>query len=188
MWAVISHDSIESAFDQWNRRAQDEIQENGVLIQPLSTTCSPGLRTWSLQTIPLSSLLISHVAHSPSLPLFLYSWMFSIGGYKWQTRPLVREGDQYRQDSNFLTGINICHEPQTGLDTKTDHTDWPSVAMWLWLSDSDSDLVAQSAATCSCWLLERGFFYPEDGGDTFLRNVGSHKIYTPPHPRRRYSS
>jgi hypothetical protein len=21
------------------------------------------------------------------------------------------------------------------------------------------------------------FFYPEDGGDTFLRNIGSHKIY-----------
>jgi hypothetical protein len=33
-----------------------------------------------------------------------------------------------------------------------------------------------------------GFFYPEDGDDTFLRNVGSHKIYTVPHPRRRHSS
>jgi hypothetical protein len=38
------------------------------------------------------------------------------------------------------------------------------------------------------WFLPRGFFYPEDGGDTFLRNVGSHKIYTAPHPRRRHSS
>jgi predicted RNA binding protein YcfA (HicA-like mRNA interferase family) len=28
-------------------------------------------------------------------------------------------------------------------------------------------------------------FYPEDGGDTFLRNVGSHKNYPAPHPRRR---
>jgi hypothetical protein len=46
----------------------------------------------------------------------------------------------------------------------------------------------QSAATCSRWFLTRGFFYPEDGGDTFLRNVGSHKIYTAPHPRRRHSS
>jgi hypothetical protein len=27
-----------------------------------------------------------------------------------------------------------------------------------------------------------GVFYPEDGGDTFLRNVGSHKINTAPHP------
>jgi hypothetical protein len=30
--------------------------------------------------------------------------------------------------------------------------------------------------------------YSEDGGDMLLRNVGSHKIYTAPHPRRRYSS
>jgi hypothetical protein len=28
----------------------------------------------------------------------------------------------------------------------------------------------------------------EYGGDTLLRNVGSHKIYTVPHPRRRHSS
>jgi hypothetical protein len=32
------------------------------------------------------------------------------------------------------------------------------------------------------------FFYPEDGGDTLLRNVGFHKIHTAPHPRRRHSS
>jgi hypothetical protein len=25
------------------------------------------------------------------------------------------------------------------------------------------------------WFLARGFFYPEDGGDMFLRNVGSRK-------------
>jgi hypothetical protein len=31
-------------------------------------------------------------------------------------------------------------------------------------------------------------FYPEDGADTFLRNVGLHNIYTAPHPRRRHSS
>jgi hypothetical protein len=30
------------------------------------------------------------------------------------------------------------------------------------------------------------FLYSEDGGDTFLRNVGSHKIYTAPHSRRRH--
>jgi hypothetical protein len=45
-----------------------------------------------------------------------------------------------------------------------------------------------SAATCSRWFLARGFFYPEDGGDTFLWNIGLHKIYTAPHPRRRHSS
>jgi hypothetical protein len=32
------------------------------------------------------------------------------------------------------------------------------------------------------------FFYPEDGGDMFLRNVGLYNIYTAPHPRRRHSS
>jgi hypothetical protein len=32
------------------------------------------------------------------------------------------------------------------------------------------------------------FFYPEDGRETLLRNVGSHKIYTAPHPRSRHSS
>jgi hypothetical protein len=36
--------------------------------------------------------------------------------------------------------------------------------------------------------ISNGFFYPEDGGDTFLRNVGWRKIYTAPHPRRRHSS
>jgi hypothetical protein len=34
----------------------------------------------------------------------------------------------------------------------------------------------------------RGFFCPEDGGDAFLRNVGSHKIYTAPDPTRRHFS
>jgi hypothetical protein len=36
-------------------------------------------------------------------------------------------------------------------------------------------------ASCSGDFLRehmRGFHYPEDGGDTFFRNVGSHKIYT----------
>jgi hypothetical protein len=46
----------------------------------------------------------------------------------------------------------------------------------------------QYAATCSSWFLVPGFFYPEDGGDTFLRNVGSYKIYTAPHPKRQHSS
>jgi hypothetical protein len=46
----------------------------------------------------------------------------------------------------------------------------------------------KSAATCLRWSLSRGFFCPEDGDDNFLRNVGSHKIYTATHPRRRHSS
>jgi hypothetical protein len=33
-------------------------------------------------------------------------------------------------------------------------------------------LVAQAAATFSRWFPARGFFYREDGGNTFFRNVG----------------
>jgi hypothetical protein len=47
----------------------------------------------------------------------------------------------------------------------------------------------QPAATCSRWFLTTEFFYPEDGGETFLPNIGSfHRIYTSPHPRRRHPS
>jgi hypothetical protein len=42
---------------------------------------------------------------------------------------------------------------------------------------TDSMEIAKSAATCSRWFLACGFYYPEDGGDKFLRNVCSHKIY-----------
>jgi hypothetical protein len=34
--------------------------------------------------------------------------------------------------------------------------------------------------------VDLGFFYPEDGGDMFLRNIGSYKIHTGPRPRRRH--
>jgi hypothetical protein len=53
---------------------------------------------------------------------------------------------------------------------------------------SASEEPAWAAATCSQWFLARGFFYPENGADMFLRNVGSHKIYTAPHHRRRHPS
>jgi hypothetical protein len=33
------------------------------------------------------------------------------------------------------------------------------------------------------FFLARAFFSPENGGDTFLRNVGSNKIHTAPHSR-----
>jgi hypothetical protein len=44
--------------------------------------------------------------------------------------------------------------------------------------------VSETAATWSRWFFARGFFYPEGGGDTFLRNVSSHKIYTTPQPKK----
>jgi hypothetical protein len=43
-------------------------------------------------------------------------------------------------------------------------------------------LVAQSAATCSRWFSDGGFFYPEDGGDTFFEisvNTRSTQRYIP---------
>jgi hypothetical protein len=48
-------------------------------------------------------------------------------------------------------------------------------------------VTVKAAATCSCWFLACGFLYPEDGGDTFLQNVGLHNIYTAQHPRRQHS-
>jgi hypothetical protein len=50
-----------------------------------------------------------------------------------------------------------------------------------------SGMLRRVAATCSRWFLARGFLYPEDRGDTFLRNVVSHEVYTAPHPKRRLS-
>jgi hypothetical protein len=45
-----------------------------------------------------------------------------------------------------------------------------------------------SGATCSRWFLARRFFYPEDGGDTILRNVGSYRSYMALQPRKGLSS
>jgi hypothetical protein len=46
----------------------------------------------------------------------------------------------------------------------------------------------QTTATRLRWFLACGFFYPEDGGDTFFRNMGSQKIYTAQRHRKRHSS
>jgi hypothetical protein len=55
----------------------------------------------------------------------------------------------------------------------------PSSGMWrragFVTNDVSGDIAASSLADS---------FYLEDGGDTFLRTVGSHKNYTAPHPRR----
>jgi hypothetical protein len=49
--------------------------------------------------------------------------------YKRQTRPLVREGAPQKQDRNYQTVINIWLWAPDGARL----TDWPSVAMRLWL-------------------------------------------------------
>jgi hypothetical protein len=65
---------------------------------------------------------------------------------------------------------------------------WPTLPPFLFLYSWVISTGGSVCTTCSCWFLASGFLYPEDGGDTFLRNVGSHKIYTAPRPRRRHSS
>jgi hypothetical protein len=71
----------------------------------------------------------------------------------------------------------------------------PSSAMWrrvdIVLTDVSEELITSSpenpqamnqreqvAAGCSVWFLACGVFYPENGDDTFLRNVGLYNIYT----------
>jgi hypothetical protein len=63
----------------------------------------------------------------------------------------------------------------------------PSSGMWRRVCVVWTD-VSEPAATCSRWFLVHGFLYPEDGGDIFFRNVGSHKIYSTPRLRRLHSS
>jgi hypothetical protein len=53
---------------------------------------------------------------------------------------------------------------------------------------SVSRFLQKAAGTYSPWFLARGFFYPEDGGDTFLPDVYLNKIYIAPLPRRPHSS
>jgi hypothetical protein len=43
---------------------------------------------------------------------------------------------------------------------------------------------SQSVSNRLALSVTRYFFHPEDEGDTFLRNVGSYKTHTAPHPRR----
>jgi hypothetical protein len=58
---------------------------------------------------------------------------------------------------------------------------WPTLPPFSYIAGCFR-LVTQSAATSSRWFLARGFICPEDGGDTFPRNIGSHDIgYTQRH-------
>jgi hypothetical protein len=49
---------------------------------------------------------------------------------------------------------------------------WPTLPPSLFLYSWCFRLLAQSAVTCWRWFPSRGFFYPEDGRDTFIRNIG----------------
>jgi hypothetical protein len=54
------------------------------------------------------------------------------------------------------------------------------------VSVSSQRASAASYGQCCYWLTDS--LHPNDGWDTFLRNVGSYKSHTASHPRRRYSS
>jgi hypothetical protein len=67
-----------------------------------------------------------------------------------------------------------------------------TVSRWLqtvWTDVSEERIasifrVEQFCSHCSRWFLASGFFYPEDRGDTFLLEVGSHKIYIAPQSQK----
>jgi hypothetical protein len=91
----------------------------------------------------------------------------------------------------FLSALGICFHTIlliiNLIPSLCYHSVW-NVPVGAWdKTRSLKNEMTQSAATCSSWFLTRGFFYFDDGGDTFLRNVGSHKIYTAPHSRGRHS-
>jgi hypothetical protein len=74
--------------------------------------------------------------------------------------------------------------------TRYDPENGVRLLLWNFVSHLQDYTVSQRtlAAATSRWFLACGFFYPEDRGDMFLRNVGSHKIYKAPDPIRRHSS
>jgi hypothetical protein len=53
--------------------------------------------------------------------------------YKWQTRPLVREGAPQKQDRNCQTKINLWSWAPAGARHQDLLIDRPSIAMYLWL-------------------------------------------------------
>jgi hypothetical protein len=68
---------------------------------------------------------------------------------KRQTRPLVREGAPHVQDSNFQTRRNIWSCAPAGARRQDGQTDWPSVAMWLWLEHQQFSSVQFSSVQFS---------------------------------------
>jgi hypothetical protein len=101
-----------------------------------------------LETILSSLLPLKHLAlpfqvlPSPIGPLTapvpfamsLYMHSHSTNAcFKWQTRPLVREGAPYGQDCNFQSRMNIWSWAPDGARHQDRQTDWLSVAIWLWL-------------------------------------------------------
>jgi hypothetical protein len=66
-----------------------------------------------------------------------------------------------KHEENFLTGCVTVSISRRTMSYFVNKLKLKNVVFW--------DV---SAATCSRWFTARGFFYLEDGGDKFLRNVG----------------
>jgi hypothetical protein len=78
-----------------------------------------------------------------------------------------------------------CKRVQCLLET---HTAWRMRSSGMWRC-VDNVQPAECSYLLTLVLRLRNFIkYPEDGGDTFLRSVGLHNIYTAPHPGRRIFS
>jgi hypothetical protein len=111
-----------------------------------------------------------------------------------------------RNRTNWLKGKSLVtcvrEVPLSNLEGGTTYPHWlPFCGMWcrvvlVWTDVSEHRITSifrveesaseepERASSCS-WFLARRFFYPEDGGNTFLRIVDSHKNYMAPHPRKR---
>jgi hypothetical protein len=81
-----------------------------------------------------------YILFIPDIKIQLYISVHSDNGQilstmtdKLQTRPLVREGAPHGQDSNFHLKRNIWSWAPAWALHQDRQTDWPSVAMWLWL-------------------------------------------------------
>jgi hypothetical protein len=94
----------------------------------------------------------------------------------------------YRTTSVFsstVTDLVLIYESVT---SSASGVRWLTLHSWTPNSLTNAEWSLANQFYCSHWFLARGFFCPEDGDDTFHRNIGSHKIYTALHPRRRHSS
>jgi hypothetical protein len=150
-------------------------------------------------SLTLSSLLISYVAHSPSLKLYRPSDRSLLAKLLPTLADrgcrVVSATDPHGRNLGFLDPLLLRKSGSAGNRTRIcsqelwplDHRGGLSPSLPILIAGGFR-LTVQSAATCSRWLLALGFLYPEDGGDKLLRNVGSHKNYTAPHPRKRHSS
>jgi hypothetical protein len=74
--------------------------------------------------------------------------------FKRQTRPLIREGVPQKQDRNCQTVIHIWSWAPDGARHKDLLTNWPSVAMWLTLTDFSQHVSGEAESNTSTLTLQ----------------------------------